>query len=59
MKTLSSLRKALATLMVVIATILMAATSAEASVPDAPNPPRLVNDFANILSNTDLSLIHI
>ena len=36
--------------MVVAAVLLIAAAAAVAQVPDAPNPPRLVNDFAGIFT---------
>ncbi len=57
MKILSSLRKALTTFAAIAVTLLMATTEARAGVPDAPNPPRLVNDFANVLSSMDSSVL--
>ena len=36
--------------MVVAAVLVIAAAAAVAQVPDAPNPPRLVNDFAGIFT---------
>ena len=36
--------------MVVAAVLVIAAATAVAQVPDAPNPPRLVNDFAGIFT---------
>ena len=52
MKLTTELRKAIIAVAAPIMVLMMAVTSARAGVPDAPNPPRLVNDFANLMSQS-------
>ena len=52
MRLTTRLRKAVIALAAPIMVLMMAVTSARAGVPDAPNPPRLVNDFANLMSQS-------
>ncbi len=52
MRLTTRLRKAVAATAATLMVIIMAAASARAGVPDAPNPPRLVNDFANLMSQS-------